>query len=354
MHDCYDRLDADPQVAEDLAYLDAFLGVPPPAAGPGPAEPLTRVRFDVLYTRAQTRARARTRRGNHRRRLVVGLAGGVAAVIVATAGLIGIESWRSQPAYAATPAPLAITPATTGSFTLAGLARIAAGNGDDAPGVDHLVIEQWDLNSIIDGQQVNSAVIPARHELWRAPDDRARTVDTYLSPQFPTAADRQTWEDAGSPRGGRESGDYPPQAFVTAFAERTRPPADPARLAAWLSRSTPSDSAVLTGAADLLSERALTGGELSALLRVLSSLGRPPAFAGLTTDRAGRSGAAFTVTTSDAGAEITHVLVIDTVTGRVLATEQILVAGATALGVHRPAVIGYRTYRVAERIPEFP
>lgn len=44
--------------------------------------------------------------------------------------------------------------------------RAAGKDSTDGSGtVDHPLIDQWDLNSVIDGQDVTSALFPSRREL---------------------------------------------------------------------------------------------------------------------------------------------------------------------------------------------
>lgn len=353
IRDEYDELDHDPQVTEDLAYLDALLGPPPPP--PVDPELRTRKRFEEIFARATAQAdiNIAQRRRISRRRAIGMVAAGATTVAAAVTGWMAIELPHRRPAYAATPQPLPISaaPSSTGRTTLAEVAVAAERGGDNRAAVDHVATDRWDLNHIIDGATVTSAVIPYRSELWRAPDDAARTIETFHAPQFPTDADRQAWDDAGSPRGGQQRVDYGAGHYQGAF--NSRPPRDPQVLAGWLARGSTGSAAILKGVTDLLLERALTGQERSALLRVLATR-TPLVFAGAAVDRAGRTGTAFTAVTNDSGAQVTQVLVIDPRTGRILATETILTAGAPALTVRRPAVISYRTYLIAEHVPAIP
>jgi hypothetical protein len=269
-------------------------------------------------------------------------------------GLLALDLPRTRPAYAATPPALAVATPRAGNSGRDSLEQIAttAANASDATAVDHLVTDRWDLNSTIDGRTVTSAVIPSRRQLWRTGEDRARTIEQYLAPQFPTTNDRENWRADGSPRGdGEARADYPAGTFPAAFPGR--PPLRPDALADWLRRADTSDVAIINGTADLLNERALTGPERAAVLRVLARR-TTLSYAGTTVDRAGRPGQAFATTSRSSGAEVTHLFVIDPRNGVILAYEQILTAGGDALRVHRPAVISYRTYRTAEFVPALP
>ncbi|MFD1364448.1 CU044_5270 family protein [Actinoplanes sichuanensis] len=336
-------------LSEDLSYIDDLLGLPAPSP---PGSRISAERIQEIYAQALLHATpALTRRRRIRRRMVWSF--GVAAVTAAAIGLFVVDLPHPRPAYAATPAPLPIaaTPPGATPLTLAALAHVA-GTGTDAAagGVDHLITDRWDLNSSVNSGNVASAVVPSQRELWRAGDDRGRTIDTYLEPQFPTGADRDNWDDASYPQGPQRN-DYGKGELPAAF--RGRPPRDPGELAAWLMKNAPRNGTILDRVTDLLEERALTGSERRALLEVLATR-TGLAYAGSSTDRAGRSGAAFTASATSSGGHITYVFLIDPRTARLLATEEILTGGAPALNVKRPAVISYRTYQRAEHVTVIP
>jgi hypothetical protein len=355
-------IDDDPDARDDVQFLrDTFA----PLTTESGAD-VHRRRAERLVAQARAELAATSHSGGptasviavlHRRKV---LAWAVGAAAAAAAGLVGaavLEPYRTRPAYAATPTALTISPAP------------ATGMGLDPPDLEkladltqttkspralliaHLITEGWDLNTLVNGRTVASAVIAWEHQLWRAGDGRAHTTDRFLPPQFPTDADRQAWQDAGSPHDlGTRSEDFP-SGFPAAFTGR--PPQDPALLAAWLRRSDTSDIAVLTGALDLLQEQVLTGPERAALLRTLARY-TPLVFAGTTTDRAGRSGLAFTAESTASGARERHVLVVAARDPIALAHERILLEGATSLTVRRPAVLSYRTFRNADFVATFP
>lgn len=365
----HDRLERDRQLADDLAYFADLLGTSPRPSTTD--DPSVREQYERRHTAAVARAEAKTAsRRRHSRRRFIGAVAGAALAVAATAtgGIVaaGRRPPRSPDAappqrspYAATPDRMTLVAAPSGDdhLTLDRLADIAERGADTRVAVDHVVIDRWDFDSVIDGRRVTSAVIPYRTQLWRAPDDRGRMVTTYQAPQFPPDADPQAWRDAGSPRGRDNDQQYSAYEFPANFRARphtpNRPPRDPGRLAAWLVRSGSGIGAIFNGVADLLVERALTAPERGALLRMLAA-STPLAFAGTTTDRAGRAGVAFTAVIPgrrDTSPSITEVLVIDPGTGRVLASEKILTAGAKGLKVRRPAVLGYRTYLLAGQVP---
>jgi len=357
----YTGLDDDPELQADLRFLRETLGPFNPAheaiAVPTRQQARERIARVLAGARAAKQVDRPPTRRPTRRRVLVLVGGGAVAAAGAAAGLLVMDLPRRRPAYAATPHALTITARRNGDPGQSSLEQIAAnagtaGTAGDATAVDHLVTDRWDLNSTIDGRVVTSAIIASRRELWRTSGNAARTIERYLPPEFPTATDRDNWRSVGSPQGdGETRQEYPAGTFPAAFPGR--PPRQLDRLAAWLRRADTSDVALITGTADLLNERALTGPERAALLRVLA---RETAltYAGSTVDRAGRAGEAFTTSSHSSGAEVTHLLVIDPGTAAVLAYEQILTAGADALRVHRPAVITYRTYRTAEFASSIP
>jgi hypothetical protein len=364
----YTDLDSDPEVQADVEFLREMLGPFDPAGNetgmPTPQQAREHIARVLAESREGREARSAkpaplrpsTRPGRrHSRRRVLALAGGGAvAAAAATAGLLAVDLRRARPAYAATPQALVITAPRAGDPGPESLEQLAAnaGNAGDATAVDHLVTERWGLNSTIDGRRVTSAIIATRRQLWRTRAGQVRTIDEYLPPQFPTAADRDNWRDDGSPRGGGETReDYRAGEFTAAFPGR--PPLRTDTLAQWLRRADTSDVAIINGTADLLNERALTGPERAALLRVLARR-TTLTYAGTTVDRAGRTGRAFTTTSDSSGAEVTHLFVVDPGTARIFAYEQILTAGGDALRVRRPAVISYRTYLTAEFVPAIP
>lgn len=346
----YESLDRDPQLAANVAHLRSVLGLPPARPRPVRSRPEDDEAFLAYVTnRAEHTVRLRAKRTRRHRG---GLLAAAAAVIVAVMVAAGLQ--QQAPAYAATPAALPITTTPeTRPVTLAQMAQVAQYSIEPLTvgPVEHLVTDRWDLNSRIDDRVVASAVIAYRRELWRH-DDVARIDITYRPPQFPTDADRQAWHDAGSPRGGYERHDYDKDdPYPTDLPGR--PPPDPGELAAWLSHQRPGSTAVLRGVTDLLNDRVLTAAQQAAVLRILDTE-TPLAFAGTTTDRAGRPGAAFTMTISDDNGQNTYVVVIDTRTGRFLAIEKILLSGGAALKVRLPAVISYRTYLSADRVAAIP
>jgi hypothetical protein len=297
------------------------------------------------------------------RRLALGRPGWVAAaaaiVLVAITGVVAAVAFPPAAATAwATPAPL------TGRFDesarpaaprLHALAATVAKQPPAATGArDHLLIRSWSLNSDIAGATVTSVVIPTETELWREPDNAGTRTVAYLAPEAPTKAQLDAWHDEGSPGAGAAAttDDYPAGQFAAVWTDR--PPTAPDQLREWLSatrQGTDPATTVVSGITDLLHERALTAAESAAVLTLLA--GVPGLrYAGAITDRAGRTGDAYTVVIDGAaggpGLPVTYTFVIDPGSGRVLAQQRVLATEVGQLNVTAPAVIGYDTYLVSE------
>jgi hypothetical protein len=306
-------------------------------------------------------AEPRPRRGTPVRPVWFGVAtrtaviGAAAGLIVVVAAVVVPLERRQLPAYAATPAPLAIQPVTgvPAGDRLHELAAVAAAASDTSTAgvVEHLRLDTWSLHSIVEGQRTTSAVVPVEVESWRRPDNSGRLVHRYGRPQFTSAQHRQAWQNEGSPGAHTpvRRTDFPPGKFPALWPGR--PPSDAAQLALWLQRGDPSASgpaASITAVTDLVRERVLTAAEHAAVLRYLAQVPGIE-FDGTVTDRAGRRGEAFSVESADSGLPTRYTLVIDPATGRILAHEQLLTTRAGRLNVPVPAVIGYETYRAADR-----
>lgn len=279
---------------------------------------------------------------------------------LAVAGSIGtVVALTPGPVLAVTPPRLVVAAPPQPVAAAVRLRQIAAGivptaaPGDRPGPVDHLVVDQWALHSRIDDEQVDSAVVPARQEIWRTDQNAGRVITRYLPPVFRSAAERQAWQDAGSPGADAPTvqQDFPAAGFPGMWPQR--PPAASADLHQWLRRDHPGADAVVTAIADLLAERVLTPRERAAVLRVLADVPNL-AFAGTTQDRAGRPGEAYTVGTDASGLPSTVTFIVDPGTGVVLAHEIMLTTDAGHNNVRLPAVIRYDTYVTAEFRPSLP
>ncbi|GIF63506.1 hypothetical protein Ais01nite_15410 [Asanoa ishikariensis] len=279
------------------------------------------------------------------------VAAAAAVVLVAITGLVVVVALPQAASTAwATPAPLTSPrPAASepGSPRLLALAATVAAQPSAAtPTRDHVLIRSWALNSAIAGTTVTCVVIPTETEIWRDPDNAGTRTVAYLPPESPTRAQLDEWRDEGSPGADqtRSTEEYTAGQFVAVWPDR--PPTDPDRLREWLAATRPGTDPATTivgGITDLLHERALTAAERAATLTLLAGL---PGlrYIGALTDRAGRTGEAYTAIVDGTGLPVTHTFVVDPGSGRVLAQERVLATEVGRLEVTAPAVIGYDTY----------
>jgi hypothetical protein len=285
------------------------------------------------------------------RRLLIAIA--VAAVVAAAmvTAVVGLQIVPlPQPAYAATPPPLAYTggggPARPALTTIA--ERAASAPGPEITGDhEHLVTQSWQLWTEIDGERVRSAVVPTRTESWRGPDNSGRVLVRNDEPQFPAGSDRMSWRLHGSPGDDADPRreDYPAGRFPATWPGR--PPAT--GLAAWLRMGHPTANGpaeTLVAAADLARERVLSPAVRAQLLRTVAAL---PGLRddGEVTDRAGRRGHAVSLVSDYSGLPTRYTLIVDPVSGALLGFESMLTTSAGKLDVRAPAVIGYESFLVA-------
>jgi hypothetical protein len=292
----------------------------------------------------------RTGADPNRRRLVLA-ATAVVTVITALAVGVNLLGTAASPAFAVTPAPLAYerpANARPAPEVLHEIAAKAERSTDEPRGGDyeHLTMVSWDLWTQVGGERVTSAVVPARSESWRGPDDAGRIVSSHEAPDFRSDEDRRTWEQDGSPGADTkpETTDFPPGQFPAMWKEQ--PPADLAALKEWLAKGHPTENGpaeVIVAITDLARERILGPSPRANVLRVLAEL-PGLAYDGEVTDRAGRRGQAFSLESDHSGLPTRHTVIVEPATGRLLSYEQMLTKTAGELNVRVPAVIGYEIY----------
>lgn len=298
--------------AEEVRQL---LGGLDPARDSRPEDEERRAR-DLARILASDRTGRPAKRTVPRRRLV--LAAG-AVVLAMAAGAVALETAREpQPAYAATPAILTYGPpasAEPASVRLRHLAEVAARQPApqrSAGTVEHLESANWFLNSSITGERTTSAVVPEQWRSWRTDDDAGRKVRKALPPTFRSDADRREWKK----RGGRidsseETRDYAAGEFYSRW--RGAVPTDATALRGWLTAGASAPEApvqYLEAVAELAGVRLLNPAQRAAALRLLADL---PAITvtGTVTDRAGRPGEAFSITSDAHGLPAQYTVIID-------------------------------------------
>jgi hypothetical protein len=289
-----------------------------------------------------------------RRRPMLLTAGFAAAALVLVA-VVGVQVvGLPQPAYAATPVPLAYASGGgDAAALLTGIATRAAGAPDPArtgTGTDeHLITQSWNLFTQIDGEQVRTAVVPVRTESWRSPNDSGRVDTRYGEPEFPTGSSRLSWRLKGSPGGeaSPQTEHFAAGQFPTMWRGASPATSD---LTGFLAIGHPAKNGpaeTLVAVTDLADERLLTPALRAAALRAVAKL-PGLTYDGTVTDRVGRSGEAFSVVSDHTGLPTKHTLIVDPATGVLLGYESMLTTTAGNLDVRVPAVISYDTYVTAE------
>src|SRR5450755_545697 len=161
-----------------------------------------------LITMTPPRPEAGQRRGgtSRRRLLLSGSVAVAAAAAIMVGGLVVLHG-PAEPTMrgpVATPALLAFR---TGGETVSAremlLKAAASAEGQpDAIGTgkyQYVETQGWYLNTSVAQQGTRSAVIPVLRRQWIAADGSGRTDTTPQPAYFPSASDRQAWENAGHP-----------------------------------------------------------------------------------------------------------------------------------------------------------
>ncbi|WP_433351000.1 CU044_5270 family protein [Micromonospora sp. CA-111912] len=329
-----------------------LLGGLDPARDSRPEDEERRTR-DLARILASDRAEGDARRALPRRRLV--LAAG-AVVLAVAAGGVALETAREpQPAYAATPTiltygpPASAEPAHTRLRRLAEIAARQPAPQRPAGTVEHVKSANWFLNSSITGGRTTSAVVPEQWRSWRTDDDAGRMVKKALPPTFRSEADRREWKRRGGRTDSSENRrDYAAGEFSSRW--RGAVPTEATALHGWLTAGASTHEApvqYLEDIAELAGVRLLNPTQRAGALRLLAEL---PGITvtGTVTDRAGRSGEAFSIVSDAHGLPAQYTVIVDPGSGALLGYEVVLTERAGMLNVPIPAVITYRSYLVGE------
>lgn len=307
--------------------------------------------------RTATPAEPRPTRGRKVRKGLVAAA--AAAVLVAGAVTVGLVT-RPTPVVAvavALPVLRVVGDPANGvagggsgaaAARLEGLATVAAQQGgavsvDPAP----VAYRAWSFNARIQGRVTNTAIVTTDHLLTLTAAGAGSERVTVASIAYPTSQSRAAWEQDAPVSVGDVVSD---QTFAAGghpglFSGPT--PHDPVAMRAFLAAGHPIDAygpgELVVAITDLAQERHLSGRDTATTLRTLA---REPGIAelGIVSDRAGRSGVAFAANGDFTGLPTRFVLVIDPLTGRILASETWLTTSAGALGLTPPVAIDYRLF----------
>jgi hypothetical protein len=309
---------------------------------------------------------ARRIAGRPRRRLVL-----VGAALIVAAAAVAVPAFRpdAAPVYAATPAPLryerlANAPAAAELLrTIAGAAERSTTKG--AGGYGYIHTKDWLLaNPYLSDKHRELSVDPSETELWyNSSDGSARVVSRTVGPQG-TAAD--STQPPGSYKG------------YVCWDAKTPPPVicpvdrltDPAVLRDVLLINDKFTAINQTGrlsplsaTADLAHQLVLPPAVRAQLWRVLADL-PGLTYTGRVTDRAGRTGEAFSLDFDAETGPVRDTLIVNPDTGELLGSERTLlkltdpdylsqgVPGEHApLRIRTPAVVDYSVFLTAQLRP---
>ncbi|MFJ9131241.1 CU044_5270 family protein [Streptomyces sp. NPDC102340] len=282
----------------------------------------------------------------------------VAAVAVATAAAVTYNvadpfGSSTQPALAATPPPLAYSPGgPTAAHVLKGLASRVEKLSDDRPTAwktEHFVWNSWSLSTRIDGSNVTSAVIPEHRETWQRRDGSAEWKTRTLKPVFQNKTQRTAWEKDGSI--GAEPIRSHDSSGPASQLEAAEPPSTVDGMKKWLAggRAELKPGLLYEVVPERVQDHVFSPSQRAALLRVLAETGWVR-YSGAVTDRAGRTGEAFSLTDRSGGLPSKRTLIFDPSTGKLLADEEQILQDPGKLNVAPNSVIGYTTFLTTERL----
>ncbi|MFJ9916297.1 CU044_5270 family protein [Actinacidiphila glaucinigra] len=277
--------------------------------------------------------------------LAVTVAAAATAVAVVVPQMPGPTA---QPAHAVTPEPLALhRPDRPAARVLEALARKVEKLPEDSPagGTERFVQDSWSLSTRVDGIQVTSAIIPERRVTWKEPDGSEKWRVRSLAPRFRTAEQRRIWEEGGSLGSEAQEQSDSTGPADPADPRHREPPSGVAGMERWLRAGyeTHGSGELFDSVAERHIDNSFSPRQRAALLRVVGAA-RGVEYRGVVTDRAGRSGEAFSVATAYGGLPKVQTLVFDPRTGTLLSYDEQLTSDAGALNVRVPAVVLYIDY----------
>ncbi len=306
-------------------------------AAPDPVPP-TPEAYALAHRALKNRIGAERRRPR-RRTLVVSVAGLGLAAVAAVAVFLGVGRGGQPAATAATVLHRA-----------AAVARAQVPLRPLAPG-EYLYVKsvnEYLSAGIFEDGRSFSALVPAVREIWRGPDG-GRILQTYGTPIFLTARDRETWVAAGRPSLAGAVDGTDDGKLDTTFGPGELPPpdlpTDPAALFARLRHDAEGYgnglyTEMFTLVGDGLRETMATPEQRAALFEVAARIPGVELLGDLT-DRAGRAGVA--VAMSDEVTRIRSELIFDPRTSALLGEEEVVLEG-NSFGYPAGTVIGYVTY----------
>jgi hypothetical protein len=279
----------------------------------------------------------------------------VAVVTTATVVYTVIDPFgtATQPALALTPPPLTYHPVSQpAQQVLEEIAGRVEKLPDDRPSpwkTEHFTWDSWSLSTRVDGVQVTSAIIPEHRETWEKPDGSTRWKTRTLAPVFQEETQRETWEETGAV--GRTPEESTGSSRPTSEWSTTEPPSTADGMKKWLAngRATLDPGLLYEVVPERVQEHVFSPDQRAALLRVLAET-EGVTYEGTVKDRAGRTGAAFSLSDQSGGLPSKRTLIFDPQTGTLLANEEQILDDPGALNVKPNSVTGYMTFLTAERL----
>lgn len=273
----------------------------------------------------------------------------VAASVIALAVLFQMWNPFGQTATAATPPLLALSPTSlsVGDAMDQALAQLGATSTWETE--RRASLEGWYLQTEIDTQGRSASIItPQEQELvWN--EDLSGTITltagrSYLSTEGLPSAPSDTSAPAAGTVLSREV--FPAGQMPVLF--QSPPPSSPAEMKQYLATTTgievDSDAvAYLRAVRILMSEWTLSPTQQAAILSTLVDLDGIE-LAGGVTDRLGRAGIAFRVSSPDSP-QFENLFIISRDTGSILALETIYLGGLPELALPTPSVIDYTAWK---------
>jgi hypothetical protein len=280
-----------------------------------------------------TPSRQRTHRAP--RRAPLGVAAGIAAVLLVVAVTIGRRPEKVE------------LPAVR--FVLSRAAEAAARSVLPQLGPGQYLYATRDVLgsfTAVTREGTWTALVPIRQEIWIASDGSGRIREVPGDPTFPGPRDRELWRAAGEPsvHGPPSDRNVPPGALVPDIHGSTE--ADQlasALLSGGTVQDLPKDQRLFVAASDLLSTPLASPALRSSLYRLVAGL-EGVELLGEITDPIGRPGIGVAIPSRATGAPTRRVLIFDATTSEVLAEEVVLLERVSWIDADPPIVTESRVF----------
>ncbi|MGC3955163.1 MAG: hypothetical protein QM804_13115 [Propionicimonas sp.] len=302
------------------------------SAGPTPTRP---ARAEVIELPVRSR--------RHRRTWIA-----LPAAAVLLAALFLFQPWKgTQPAHAASPPMLTLTPVQADLREVVKRAQEQLLAGPDRPAERRSESEGWYLQTEVESSGTAAVIAPQEYLTeWRE-DLSGRTVAVAGAAYVPQDGRRVAPPDGAAPPAGTVLADNTYRAGEMPVRFPGQPPSNADLMRSYLeaggAASTGDAVSCLQTVRALLDEWTLSGNQQAALLQVLGDLDGVEV-AGETTDRLGRPTIAIRIASSSTPAW-EYLLMIGRDTGRVLANEDIYLGGLPELDLSAPTVTTYVAWK---------